>query len=187
MAHPSHRWTYKEGTLVDEPSRTTSSSSSSSYSLREIVLEREPISMIDLSDDESVEGPEMAPVAPGIGLGTSIEEDPSEPTSNSEMMPEPERVAPADAEGMGTFTVGGSPLSVSPICGYCLWREQWAKAASQQVVALREEISRMDVLFYAARQARRQETTRAAMLERELTQMQEAYAARERERDFGAD
>ncbi|KAI5665262.1 hypothetical protein M9H77_24585 [Catharanthus roseus] len=104
MAHPSHRWTYREGTLIDKPSRTTSSSSSS-YSLREIVPEREPIPVIDLSDDESVEGPEMAPVAPGMGLGTSIEEDPSEPTSDSEMMPEPEGVAPADAEGTGTFTV----------------------------------------------------------------------------------
>ncbi|KAI5673103.1 hypothetical protein M9H77_13467 [Catharanthus roseus] len=92
MAHPSLRWTYREGTLVDEPSRTTSSSSS--YSLREIVPEREPIPVIDLSDDESVEGPEMAPVAPGIGFGTSIEEA-SEPTSDSEMRPEPQREAPA--------------------------------------------------------------------------------------------
>ncbi|KAI5677530.1 hypothetical protein M9H77_08480 [Catharanthus roseus] len=89
MAHPSHRWTYREGTFVDEPSRTTSSSSSS-YSLKEIVLKRELISVIDLSDDELVEGPEMAPEAPGIGFGTSIEEDPSEPTSDSEMTPEPE-------------------------------------------------------------------------------------------------
>ncbi|KAI5667378.1 hypothetical protein M9H77_17231 [Catharanthus roseus] len=89
MAHPSHRWTYREGTLVDEPSRTTSSSSS--YSLREIVPKREPIPVINLSDHESVEGPEMAPVAPRIGLGTSIEEDPSAPTSDSEMAPEPER------------------------------------------------------------------------------------------------
>ncbi|KAI5677494.1 hypothetical protein M9H77_08444 [Catharanthus roseus] len=103
MAHPSHRWTYREGTLVDEPSRTMSSSSSS-YSLRDIVPEREPIPVIDLSDDESVEGPEMAPVASGIGLGTSIEEDPSEPASDSEMMPELEGVAPVDAEGTGTFT-----------------------------------------------------------------------------------
>ncbi|KAI5677689.1 hypothetical protein M9H77_08639 [Catharanthus roseus] len=71
--------TYREGILVDEPSRTTSSSSSS-YSLREIVPEREPIPVIDLFDDESVEGLEMALVAPGIGLGTSIEEDPSEPS-----------------------------------------------------------------------------------------------------------
>ncbi|KAI5657939.1 hypothetical protein M9H77_26732 [Catharanthus roseus] len=151
MAHPSHRWTYREGTLVDEPSRATSLSSSSSYSLREIIPEREPIPVIDLSDDESVEGPEMAPVAPGIGLGTSIEEDPSEPTSDSEMTPEPESVAPTDVTGTGTFTASGSPLSVSPICGYCLWREQWAEAASQQVVELREEISRMDALFCAAR------------------------------------
>ncbi|KAI5672601.1 hypothetical protein M9H77_12965 [Catharanthus roseus] len=169
MAHPSHRWTYREGTLVDKPSRTTSSSSSSSsssYSLGEIVPEREPIPVIDLSDDESVEGPEMALVAPGIGLRTSIEEDPSEPTSNSEMMPEPEGVAPTDAEGTDTFTVGGSPLSVSPICGYCLWREQQAETANQQVVALREEISRIGALFYAAHQARRQETARAAVLER---------------------
>ncbi|KAI5680649.1 hypothetical protein M9H77_01876 [Catharanthus roseus] len=96
LAHPSHRWTYREGTLVDESSRTTSSSSSS-YSLREIVPKREPFLVIDLSDDELVEGPEMAPVAPGIGLGTSIEEDPSEPTSDSEMMPELEGVVPADA------------------------------------------------------------------------------------------
>ncbi|KAI5668828.1 hypothetical protein M9H77_18681 [Catharanthus roseus] len=85
----------REGTFIDEPSRTTSSSSSSLYSLREIVPEREPIPVIDLFDDESVEGPKMAPVAPGIGLGTSIEEDPSEPTSDSQMTPELERVAPA--------------------------------------------------------------------------------------------
>ncbi|KAI5653361.1 hypothetical protein M9H77_30548 [Catharanthus roseus] len=90
MAHPSHRWKYREGTLIDEPSRTTPSSSSS-YSLKEIVPEREPIPVIDLSNDESVEGPEMAPVAPVIGLGTSIEEDLSEPMSDSKMMPEPER------------------------------------------------------------------------------------------------
>ncbi|KAI5653429.1 hypothetical protein M9H77_30616 [Catharanthus roseus] len=186
MACPSHRWTYREGILVDEPSRTTSSSSFS-YSLREIIPEREPIPVIDLSDDESVEGPEMAPVAPGMGLGTSIEEDSSEPTSDSEMMPEPEGVAPMDAEGTATFTAGGSPLSVSLICGYCLWREQWAEASSQQVVALREEISRIEALFYVARQARRQQTTRATMLKRELAQTREAHAARERERDFGAD
>ncbi|KAI5657774.1 hypothetical protein M9H77_26567 [Catharanthus roseus] len=129
------------------------------------ILEREPILVIDLSDDESVEGPEMAPVvAPGIGPGTSIEEDPSEPTSDSEMTLEPEQGTPA-----------------YDICGYCLWREQRAEAASQQVIALREEISRMDALFYAARQARRQETARAAMLKEELAQMREAHAARERE------
>ncbi|KAI5655025.1 hypothetical protein M9H77_32212 [Catharanthus roseus] len=82
MAHPSHRWTYREGTLLDEPNRTTSSSSSS-YSLKEIIPEREPIPVIDFSDDESVEGPEMAPVvAPGIGPGTSIEEDPSSQSPN---------------------------------------------------------------------------------------------------------
>ncbi|KAI5667112.1 hypothetical protein M9H77_16965 [Catharanthus roseus] len=39
----------------------------------------------------------------------------------------------------------------------------------------------MDALFYAARQARRQETARAAILEEELAQMREAHAARERE------
>ncbi|KAI5668272.1 hypothetical protein M9H77_18125 [Catharanthus roseus] len=150
MTHPSHRWTYKEGTLVDEPSRTTSSSSSS-YSLREIVPERELIPVIDLSDDESVEGPEMAPVAPGIGLGTSIEEDHSEPTLDSEMPPEAERAAPAAAGDMSTFVADSLPVAASPtpvppvesvssfpalpsslqggvrehdICGYCLWREQ---------------------------------------------------------------
>ncbi|KAI5673593.1 hypothetical protein M9H77_13957 [Catharanthus roseus] len=185
MAHPSHRWRYREGTLVDEPCRTTSSSSSS-YSLSEIVPEREPILMIDLSDDESVEGPEMAPVSPGTGLGTSIGEDLSEPTSDSEMMPEPEGVAPANAEGPSTFTTGGFPLSVSPICGYCLWREQRAEAASQQVVALREEISRMDVLFYAARQARRQESGEGRHV-REGVSPDVGGSCSPRERDFGAD
>ncbi|KAI5654602.1 hypothetical protein M9H77_31789 [Catharanthus roseus] len=144
MAHPSRRWTYREGTLIDEPSRTTSPSSSS-YSLREIIPEREPIPVIDLSDDESVEGPEMAPVAPGIGLGTSIEEDPSEPTSDSEMTPELEQGTPAVTGSMGTSVANTMPAAASPtpippvasvysspasllrggvreydICGYCL-------------------------------------------------------------------
>ncbi|KAI5682846.1 hypothetical protein M9H77_04074 [Catharanthus roseus] len=71
------------GTLVEGPSRTTSSSS---YSLREIVLEREPVPMIDLSDKE----------------------DPSEAESESdaETMPESEGVALADAKGTDTFTAG---------------------------------------------------------------------------------
>ncbi|KAI5663541.1 hypothetical protein M9H77_22864 [Catharanthus roseus] len=179
MAHPSHRWKYREGTLMEGPSRTTSLSS---YSLMEIVPEREPVPMIDLSDSESVKGL----IAQEVEFGASIKEDPSEVESESdaEMIPEPEGVAPADAEGTGTFTVGGSPWSVSPICGYCLWREQRAEDASQQVVQLREEISRMDDLFYAAYQARRQETARATMLKRELAQMWEAHAAREREREI---
>ncbi|KAI5650155.1 hypothetical protein M9H77_36160 [Catharanthus roseus] len=114
MAHPSHRWTYREGTLVDEPSRTTSSSSSSYY-LKEIIPKREPIPVIDLSDDESIEGPEMAPVvAPRIGPGTSIEEDPSEPTSNSEMTPESERGAPAVTGSMGTSVANTMPAAASP-------------------------------------------------------------------------
>ncbi|KAI5677743.1 hypothetical protein M9H77_08693 [Catharanthus roseus] len=154
MAHPSHRWTYREDTLVDEPGKTTSSSSS--YSLREIVPEREPILVIDLSHNESVEGPKMAPMVLGIGLGTSIEEDTSEPVSGSEMTTESERVAPAAAGDMGTFVVGSLPIAASPtpilhvefvssfpalptllqggvrehdICGYCLWREQRVEAA----------------------------------------------------------
>ncbi|KAI5672068.1 hypothetical protein M9H77_12432 [Catharanthus roseus] len=135
----------------------------------------------------------MAPVAPGIGPGTSVEEDPSEPTSNSEMMPEPEQGAPVVTGSMGTSVANTMPVAASPtpippvasvssfpaslfrggvreydICGYCLWREQRAEAASQQVIALREEISQMDALCYAARQARRQKTARAAILEEEL-------------------
>ncbi|KAI5664322.1 hypothetical protein M9H77_23645 [Catharanthus roseus] len=152
----------------------------SSYSIKEIVPKREPILVIDLSDDESVEGLEMAPVAPGIGLGTSIEEDPSEPTSNSEMTPEPKRVAPAAAWDMGTFVADSLPVTASPtpippgesvssfpalasllqgrvrehdICGYCLWREQRVEAAGQQIMELREEISRIDSLLYTSRQA----------------------------------
>ncbi|KAI5657149.1 hypothetical protein M9H77_25942 [Catharanthus roseus] len=120
------------------------------------------------------------------------------------MTPEPEREAPVVTGGMGTSVANTMPPAAFPtplppvesvsfflalpsllqvgvreydICGYCLWREQRAEAASQQVVALREEISRMDALFYAIRQARRQEMARAAMLERELAQTREAYAA----------
>ncbi|KAI5669315.1 hypothetical protein M9H77_19168 [Catharanthus roseus] len=149
----------------------------------------------------------MAPVAPGIGLGTSIEEDPSEPTSDSEMMPEPESVAPAATRDMGTFVANSFPVAASPthippvefvssfpalpsvlqggvrehdICGYCLWREQRVEAAGQQIMELREEISRVDALFYTARQVHRQATVRAVMLEAELGQAREAHAARER-------
>ncbi|KAI5672452.1 hypothetical protein M9H77_12816 [Catharanthus roseus] len=118
-------------------------------SCREIVPKREPIPVIHLLDDESVEGPKMAPVAPGIRLGTSIEEDPSEPTSDSKMTPEPERVAPVAAGDTGTFVADSLPVAASPtpilpvesislfpelssllrgvvrehdIHGYCLWR-----------------------------------------------------------------
>ncbi|KAI5648809.1 hypothetical protein M9H77_34814 [Catharanthus roseus] len=152
-----------------QPQFTYRIATSSSYSLREIVLEREPILVIDFSDSESIEGP----VATGIGLGASIEEDPSELKSDSKMMPKPERMAPADTGGMGTFVAGTLPIATSPtpiplvksvssfpaslsllqdgvrehdICGYCFWREQ-----------------------------------QAAMLEMELVQMQEVHAARERE------
>ncbi|KAI5676708.1 hypothetical protein M9H77_07658 [Catharanthus roseus] len=56
----------------------------------------------------------MAPVAPGIGLGTSIKEDPSEPMSDSEMTPEPEREAPAITGGVGTFVANTMPVAASP-------------------------------------------------------------------------
>ncbi|KAI5671538.1 hypothetical protein M9H77_11902 [Catharanthus roseus] len=102
------------------------------------------------------------------------------------MTPQPEQGAPAVTGSMGTSVANTTPAAASPtpsppvasvsafpalpsllwvkdydICGYCLWREQRAEAASQQ--------------------ARRQETARAAMLEEELAQMREAHAARERE------
>ncbi|KAI5672202.1 hypothetical protein M9H77_12566 [Catharanthus roseus] len=48
------RWIYQEGAIVSGSSGT---SPSSSYSLKEIVLERDPIPVIDLSDSETVEGP----------------------------------------------------------------------------------------------------------------------------------
>ncbi|KAI5681237.1 hypothetical protein M9H77_02464 [Catharanthus roseus] len=162
IARHSHRPIYQEVTLVGEPSGTTSSSS---YSLREIVPERKPTQVIDLSDR----------------LGTLIEEDPSEPKSDPEMIPEPEGVASTDAGGMGAFVAGSSPIAASPtpmlpvesvssfpallsllrggvrehdIFGYCLWHEQWVEVTSQQIAELREEISRMDALFYTTCQAR---------------------------------
>ncbi|KAI5663026.1 hypothetical protein M9H77_22349 [Catharanthus roseus] len=66
-----------------------------------------------------------------------VEEDPSEPTPDSKMMPEPER----DTGNHWGY-------------GYLCNKWSMTEAASQQVVALREEISRMDALFYAACQAR---------------------------------
>ncbi|KAI5676509.1 hypothetical protein M9H77_07459 [Catharanthus roseus] len=104
------------------------------------------------------------------------------------MTPEPEQGTPAVTGSMGTSVANTMPAAASPtpippvasvsafpalpsvlwggvreydICGYCLWREQRAEAASQQ--------------------AQRQETGRAAMLEEELAQTREAHAARERE------
>ncbi|KAI5675394.1 hypothetical protein M9H77_06344 [Catharanthus roseus] len=156
----------------------------------------------------------MAPVAPEIGLGTSIEKDPSEPTSDSEMTPELERVALAATGDIGTFVADSLPVAASltpipplefvssfptlqsllwggvkehDICSYCLWREQRVEATGQQIMELREEISRVDALFYTTRQAHLQAMTRAVILEVELGQAREAHSARERERDFGAD
>ncbi|KAI5657204.1 hypothetical protein M9H77_25997 [Catharanthus roseus] len=120
------------------------------------------------------------------------------------MTPEPKRVAPAAAGDMGTFVADSLPVVASPtpippvksvssfpalpsllrgrvkehnICGYCLWRDQRVEAAGQQIMELREEISRVDALFYTARQAHRQATVRAVMLEAELAQAREAHAA----------
>ncbi|KAI5673073.1 hypothetical protein M9H77_13437 [Catharanthus roseus] len=140
VAHHSRRWICQEGTLVSGSSGT---SPSSSYFLREIVPERDPILLIDLSDSEMVEGP----VAQGMELGVSIEEDPSEAESDAEMLPELEGVALVAAEGIDTLVVGGSLSHYQ----YRLFVE----AASQQTARLREEILRMDAFWYTARQAHR--------------------------------
>lgn len=83
VAHHSHRWIYEEGTFVGGSSGTTSLSS---YSLMGIVLERDPISIIDLLDSETIEGL----VAQGVELGVLIEEVFSEPESDVGLVPEPE-------------------------------------------------------------------------------------------------
>ncbi|KAI5663387.1 hypothetical protein M9H77_22710 [Catharanthus roseus] len=75
--------------------------------------------VVYLSNSESVEGPAVQ----GLELGASIEEDSSEPETNPEMLVELEKVALANAKGMGTFVAGGSLLAVSPIGGYCLLHE----------------------------------------------------------------
>ncbi|KAI5675960.1 hypothetical protein M9H77_06910 [Catharanthus roseus] len=94
MAHHTRKSIYQEGVLVSGSSGTTPSSS---YSLREIVPEREPIPIIDLSDSET--------------------EYPSEAESDVGMLPEQEGAAPApvDAKGMDTLAVGGSPVPLSPV------------------------------------------------------------------------
>ncbi|KAI5658493.1 hypothetical protein M9H77_27286 [Catharanthus roseus] len=93
-----------------------------------------------------------------IEFVASIEEDLSKPESDSEMVPEPEGVASADAEGMQTFVVGGFPIAASPtpvlpaesvssfpallslfrggvrehdICSCCLWCKQRIEAVGQ--------------------------------------------------------
>ncbi|KAI5673451.1 hypothetical protein M9H77_13815 [Catharanthus roseus] len=96
MAHHPCRWIYQEGTLVNGSSGT---SPSSSYSLKEIVLERDPIPLIDLSDSETVKGP----VVHGVELGVSIEEDPREAESNAGMLPELEGATPVAGEGIDTL------------------------------------------------------------------------------------
>ncbi|KAI5664805.1 hypothetical protein M9H77_24128 [Catharanthus roseus] len=98
--------------------------------LMEIVLERDPIPLIDLSDSETVEGL----VAQGVEPRVSLEEDPSEAEFDTGMLPELKGAAPVATEGIDTFV----------------------EAASQQMARLREEISRMDAFCYTARQAHRQ-------------------------------
>ncbi|KAI5653828.1 hypothetical protein M9H77_31015 [Catharanthus roseus] len=78
---------------------------------------------------ETVEGLVVQGVEPRV----SIEKDPSEAESDVEMLPEQEEAAPApvDAEGMDTLAVGGFPVPLSPICGYCLWSGQQVEAVGQ--------------------------------------------------------
>ncbi|KAI5676563.1 hypothetical protein M9H77_07513 [Catharanthus roseus] len=147
----------------------------------EIVPERESIPVIDLSDDESVEGPKMASVAPGIGLGTSIEEDPSEPTLDSEMTPKLERVAPVAISDMGTFVADNLPVAASPTpippMEYVSSFPALPSLLRGRIMELREEISWVDALFYTARQAHQQATERAVMLVAKLGQAWETHAA----------
>ncbi|KAI5658585.1 hypothetical protein M9H77_27378 [Catharanthus roseus] len=91
--------------------RSNEAASSSSYSLREIIPERDPIPVVDLSEGESVE----RPAAQGIEFGMLIEKDPSESESDSEIVAEPEGAAPAYTEVWAPFVAGGSPLAISPI------------------------------------------------------------------------
>ncbi|KAI5652348.1 hypothetical protein M9H77_29535 [Catharanthus roseus] len=70
---------YKEGIFVGGSNGATSSSS---YSLREIIPKRDPVLVVDLSDGESIEGP----AAQGVKFWVLIEDDPSMPESDLEMI-----------------------------------------------------------------------------------------------------
>ncbi|KAI5663733.1 hypothetical protein M9H77_23056 [Catharanthus roseus] len=94
--------TNPKGALVSESNWT---SLSSLFSLREIVPERDPVPIIDLSDNETLEGL----VVQGVEHGVSIEEDSSEAEFDARMLPKPEGVALVDTEGVDTLVVGGSP------------------------------------------------------------------------------
>lgn len=71
MAHHAYSLVHHEGTFV---SSFGGSESSSSYSMREIVLERASVLVVDFSNTESIEG-----LAAGeVEMGIKIEEDPIE-------------------------------------------------------------------------------------------------------------
>ncbi|KAI5648177.1 hypothetical protein M9H77_34182 [Catharanthus roseus] len=117
-------------------------------------------------------------LAQGIGLGSSIEEDPSKPESDSKIVPSQREWHQLTLIAVGTFLTNGSPIVALPtlvlpvesissfpalsslllwdgvrkhdICDYCLWREQRIEAAGQQIIELRDEVSRIDGLFYTA-------------------------------------
>ncbi|KAI5664475.1 hypothetical protein M9H77_23798 [Catharanthus roseus] len=158
VQHP-RRWIYQEGILVSGSSRT---SPSSLYSSREIVPERDLISLIDLSDSETVEGP----IAQGVEPGVSIKEDPKKAESDAGMLPELEGAALVAAEGTDTLVASRS-LFLLPVPS--------VEAASQQMASLREEISQMDAFCYTARQAHLQAIARVAILESELAQLSDIY------------
>ncbi|KAI5668661.1 hypothetical protein M9H77_18514 [Catharanthus roseus] len=85
MLRHAHRWIYHEGLLIGGSGRTASSPS---CSLREVVLERVSILVVDLFYGESVEGPATQEAEFEVG----IKEDPSEPEIDPKI----------EAEGRGT-------------------------------------------------------------------------------------
>ncbi|KAI5652669.1 hypothetical protein M9H77_29856 [Catharanthus roseus] len=103
-----HRWIHHERTLVGRSSKTIPLSSS--YSLWEVVLERIPVLVVDLSDIEPVDGPAVREVE----IEVEIEEDPSEPKTGPEMEVEPDRKVPIELGGIDTPIADASPLVVSP-------------------------------------------------------------------------
>ncbi|KAI5680989.1 hypothetical protein M9H77_02216 [Catharanthus roseus] len=88
MLHHARRWIYHERTIIGGSGGTASSSS---YSFREVVLERVSVPVVDLPDGESAEG-----LAVQEAKFEAEIEDPSKPETHLEMVVEPEGEAPVE-------------------------------------------------------------------------------------------
>ncbi|KAI5674207.1 hypothetical protein M9H77_14571 [Catharanthus roseus] len=190
-----HRWIYKDGTIIRG---SAGSRPSSSYSLREIHLERPSLAVVDIldSDSETIDGP--------TSIEMDIEEDPNEPTIGSAMDTagwiknvlrvemseepsiEPTSGIPASPTSLSKGSTSDLPISLllaeiarSCFPVPCLSLEQGLQAVESQIVALQAELARTSRCFHSFRQARQLETARVDRLAVEVAQMRGTLEAQQ--------